>query len=570
MALGCGLPRGCPADDAPVPVAPRVSTLNFAVETGDVAEVKALLAADPALVNAQESDETATFPGVTPLQAAVFWRKKDIVALLLANKADINGKDSIGRRALHIAVRYSEPEMLTLLLADGADVNAPDNQGRTPLREALVVGYLDMAKVLTAHGAAPDIWTAAALGQTDEIARLLRADPASLNRRDDLGRTALHWAAERGQTRGAEMLTEAGADVAAQDYQGDTPLHLAVAAGWDPEVKTAALLLQHGAPVNARNKDGDTPLLAACEKTYGDFAYKLLLAHGADVTVRGKDGRTALHMGGGWPMIAALYAHGADVNARDEQGRTPLHVAANVDSFAWSASLLAHGADVNARDRAGQTPLWLAAQAGYTKTPKVLLAAKGAAVDVADSHGQTPLWAAAREGHMETVALLLARGARAGAPDSARETPLDAAILHGHGDVGRLLLAHGAVPDVFAASFFGLTARLAALLHADPALANAKQDGTTPLLLAAGQNQAGSVKQLIAAGADVNARGRDVSSADRFGGGFDDRPPLYVALQAKHQGIADLLLAAGADARATVTQGFYGPVNVFGKIVTTR
>ena len=543
--------------DISLPVTPtaQISALNRAVENGDTATVKALLLLDPTLVNSHDNEDGATIPGGTPMDTAVFWRKPDMIALLLADKADINGKDKIGRRPLHIAVRYDDMDTLRLLLADGADVNAPAENGRTPLREALADDYMDLAKILLDHHAQSDIWTAAALGQADQVAALLQAHPEQASARDDLGRTPLHWAAHFGKAAtAAALLAIPTVRVNAPDDAGDTPLHWAAMGGWDDN-SVLKLLLAHGADVNARNKEGDTPLLATFDGPHGSFAQSLLIAHGTDVTIHGKYGRTALHYAlfsdddrsQGGAFNDRLIAHGADVNARDQNGQAPLHSAANSDAAVWASYLLSKGADVNLPDGQGETPLHLAVQADRRKSLAALLAARGVAIDARDHQGQTPLYEAARLGHTEIARLLLAAKADINARSSDGTTPLDAAVLAGHKmagekdgekDLADLLLSAGAKVSIFAAAYYGRTDRVAALLKADPRLVNASHDGITPLHLAAEQGAAPLVALLLAHGADVN--------------GASNMTPLMLAAERGHGAVVTLLLAHGADTQRFV------------------
>jgi ankyrin repeat protein len=53
------------------------------------------------------------------------------------------------------------------------------------------------------------------------------------------------------------MLIERGADVTAQNNDGETPLHLALQRG---QVDVARMLIERGADVTAQNNDGETPL----------------------------------------------------------------------------------------------------------------------------------------------------------------------------------------------------------------------------------------------------------------------------------------------------------------------
>lgn len=93
-------------------------------------------------------------------------------------------------------------------------------------------------------------------------------DEEDVNRRDDKGRTALHWAAsyydwDELKTRLAVLLVEAGADVNAIDDEGKTPLMYAVkeVGLWrDTALESVGFLVSHGADVTMTDKDGKTAL----------------------------------------------------------------------------------------------------------------------------------------------------------------------------------------------------------------------------------------------------------------------------------------------------------------------
>jgi ankyrin repeat protein len=67
------------------------------------------------------------------------------------------------------------------------------------------------------------------------------------------------------------MLIERGADVTAQNDDGETPLHLASAPTFRAQTfsqkyaDVAHILLEHGADANARNKNGLTPFFLALQ-----------------------------------------------------------------------------------------------------------------------------------------------------------------------------------------------------------------------------------------------------------------------------------------------------------------
>lgn len=104
----------------------------------------------------------------------------------------------------------------------------------------------------------------------------LRANPALCNVKGQDGRTALLWAAIRGNKEVAELALADGADPNVKTDAGWTPLLEAV--GYrDKEM--AELLLAKGADVNAKANDGKTSLDVA--KANGDQAIiKLLRANG--------------------------------------------------------------------------------------------------------------------------------------------------------------------------------------------------------------------------------------------------------------------------------------------------
>ena len=72
----------------------------------------------------------------TPLHRAVYQGHKRVVALLLANKAEVNARDYDSRTPLHLAAMRAHKDVAGLLLANGAKVDARDNGWMTPLNWA--------------------------------------------------------------------------------------------------------------------------------------------------------------------------------------------------------------------------------------------------------------------------------------------------------------------------------------------------------------------------------------------------------------------------------------------------
>jgi len=104
---------------------------------------------------------------------------------------------------------------------------------------------------------AGNIFDAALIGNAQEVAKFVSANPKLVQARNELGSTPLHIAATISSPEAAKLLIAKGADVNARDNNGSTPLHLAAYTG-----KTAVieLLLNSGAIADAKDNKNATPL----------------------------------------------------------------------------------------------------------------------------------------------------------------------------------------------------------------------------------------------------------------------------------------------------------------------
>jgi len=122
-----------------------------ACSAGANERVAALLDRDPVLVNAYSDD------GFYPLGLAAFFAHPDTVRLLLARGANVTqaARNPMRVQALHAAAASRSTEIVRLLVEAGAPVNATQQEGWAPLHEAVNSGNLEMARYLVAHGADP-------------------------------------------------------------------------------------------------------------------------------------------------------------------------------------------------------------------------------------------------------------------------------------------------------------------------------------------------------------------------------------------------------------------------------
>jgi cytohesin len=204
-----------------------------AIQKGDLGKVKAMLKDNPGLINIRNGQEIGP-----PLRWAAFYGQKEVAEFLLANKADVNGKDMVGCSALMAAASTGQKEVVELLLANNATIDARDNLGQTALHFASSAG----------------------------VAKVLLANKAEVNAKDKSGDSPLHDSAMFGRKDVAEVLLANKADVNSTNNVGDTPLHEIARGGYEFMVKangyvdTAEFLLANKAEVNTKNINGETPL----------------------------------------------------------------------------------------------------------------------------------------------------------------------------------------------------------------------------------------------------------------------------------------------------------------------
>lgn len=120
-----------------------------AAKNGQAAKLRDLLAGDPALIDARDTD------GSTPLHCAAWKGQQEVVALLIKAGADVNAhnnNDHWGTTPLHAAAHANQAAIAQLLIDHGADLNAKDREGRTPMFHTTFHKAKAVAKLLEKHG----------------------------------------------------------------------------------------------------------------------------------------------------------------------------------------------------------------------------------------------------------------------------------------------------------------------------------------------------------------------------------------------------------------------------------
>jgi ankyrin repeat protein len=411
---------------------PADHPIHDAATRGDVNSVRALLDADPRLV------DLADQLGGTPLHRAVLGGNPAVVSLLIDRDANIH--------AVHGSARG---------LASGLvhDVHAVDLAIWCGRRQG---SHLSLARLLIARGATYDLTVASALGDLDHVRRILDDDPSRIRETRPCGRRPLGAAVEFGHDDIAKLLLERGADPRWDEPAAPrgTSLHSAAARGNLAMVK---LLLDHGADPNEEIDSTSsaavfaaTPEIRALIESHGaelepydpswienenelrrvaadprdihrigaaftmsaDRPDLLARLHGAGLRM------PAVHTGCQGYLLHAealrtLLAHGMSPDQMNWQHQTLLHHASTRDDSECAAILLDAGATITARDEEYRsTPLGWAARANAPKMVEFLLS-RGAPADLPDDEPwATPLAWATRRGYSRIAELLRAAGAR--------------------------------------------------------------------------------------------------------------------------------------------------------------
>jgi ankyrin repeat protein len=249
--------------------------------------------------------------------------------------------------------------------------------------EAARGGHLDLAQSLLGEGAAPNLFTAVALGNLAAVEELLAGEPASAR---------------------ASVEMEPGG-------RGVTPAHVACSAdlrslpdGAGAQVRVVRALRDRGADLSARARyrgmEGATPLFCACWSSGNLQLVRWLLEHGAAVDARDLAaalGHFQRHGRGSFEIAGALLEWGVPVDGVPGD-RTPLQAAAAQADRAAASWLLARGADVNARGPGGRTAAHFAAERNTGPATLALLVESGGDLAAVDDDGRTPLELAALNG----------------------------------------------------------------------------------------------------------------------------------------------------------------------------
>lgn len=97
---------------------------------------------------------TCDSDGISALDMAIKFKRKDVIALCLENGFDLNStKRKSGITSVMLAACFSDTDMMQTLLDAGGEINAIDNAGMSPLDYARKLGQKKMQAYLEERGA---------------------------------------------------------------------------------------------------------------------------------------------------------------------------------------------------------------------------------------------------------------------------------------------------------------------------------------------------------------------------------------------------------------------------------
>jgi len=199
------------------------------------------------------------------------------VYLLKGGAEAANAANGIGQTPLHLSSMWGHRSAVELLLKAQADVNIQNQFGVAPLHYAAQKNHYDVAHVLLAHGASTKLRSVKGhlpcdIAEEDEM-RVLCGAPT----------LALHAAVKQRDAAKVTALVSEGYDLSDVDTNGNTALHLAMAA--DASGSMAAALLSAAEKSDSstlvvalvtRSEEGLTPLHLAASKGSTELMSMLL------------------------------------------------------------------------------------------------------------------------------------------------------------------------------------------------------------------------------------------------------------------------------------------------------
>jgi ankyrin repeat protein len=482
-----------------------LSVLSLAVRNGAAKQAKALLAAGADVMARNNA-------GALAYDLAAIYGHDELAQILITQMnrvvPDVDKQDSTGDTALMRAVKKSDTKAVSDLLTKCADASRRDLHGDTPLSFAVC---RDM----------------------DEVVHLLRQAGAERLPGDCANNDEqMVFAGAKGALGSILDLLDSGVSINATDAKGDTALTEA-----EPHPGVVRVLAKRGADLSHRNQEGNTAYMIAAAATR-TLMMQTLVEVGSPIDEPAElDGLSQMHA-----MLNALRSKGSeddsaesDTDADYESDAEELLMASFVGDAIAVSRQIAAGTNVNYENDEGRTALMMAlAGLGRGEMSRrkerdfeqVIDSLLVAGVDP-NSGMMPPLIIASTTGRLHIVNALIRAGADVNAIADLPTDEHDGTMLANALFVALSQSEHEAYVDerlglsllragvdlsftsddgsiaAHCAAKAGMTNTLREILDRAPEAVDAQDnEGSTPLMLAAGCNRLETVRVLIERQAD--------------------------------------------------------------------
>lgn len=420
-----------------------LTPLLAAVKSGNLPSVDFLMARD----SVTGSIDLMTLPDrETPLVVALRNRQFDLADRLIEKGATLEVDVEAGIPFLIASVKSGDKEMIEYLIGKGVKVDYKGAQPVTALAVAAESGNVELMKRLMEA----------------------KADP---NVRGVTGKSLLIEAVMEKSRPEFDLLLSGKADVNAKVTDGETGERTALSyavAGADREMQED--LLKAGATTEVAGLSGE-PLLFEAVKSRDMDLVKRLLDHGAKCEVVSRDKETPLLASvrhEDIDLVDLFIAKGADPSFAAEGGPAPLHEAVSLGNLAITHQLIVAGAKMDKQALLAEAytrrddPLMNLLLTAGADPEATLPGTKDRVFDVAVREGATGavrtllsagakigdnLWAALLTGQDDLIRLILKAGGNPRQPGPDGQDPLDFCLTNERYAAARELLAGGADPN---------------------------------------------------------------------------------------------------------------------------
>ena len=195
--------------------------LHYACESGNMQLVTYLL-------DQGEDINARNILGLTPLLSAAAAHQFQVVKFLLVKGADLTHTDNKNRNVLHFACSHCDADFVDTCTTFDVKIDQEDEDGYTPLFSAVIGNNIDLVNELIRLGC--DVNHLSKSGESlmhflpndTAMVDLLLSKGLTVNQTTSIGRTPIHYAAEKGYKKLLTYLIDKGGDPFATDNEGVT------------------------------------------------------------------------------------------------------------------------------------------------------------------------------------------------------------------------------------------------------------------------------------------------------------------------------------------------------------